>query len=205
MRKFSQACENNKGPILEVLQRYLSQDEVSASKQATILEIGSGTGQHAVFFSQHLPWLQWQTADLAQSFDSINAWRDEAGSVNCLAPLELDLRESSWLSYRADNIFTANTLHIVSAELVARLINGAAAILDDGGYLFVYGPFSYNGRFTSNSNARFNEWLQQRDPDSAIRDFETVNGLAQKAGLRLVEDNAMPANNRLLVFRMQAG
>lgn len=200
MKQFSQACENNKAPILVVLQRYL-QSLQQQNALLRVLEIGSGTGQHAAYFSEQMPGVQWQPTDLPQSFVSINAWREAVDASNCMEPAELDLRNDNWLSYEADHVFTANTLHIVSLSLVERLIKGVAALLKSGGYLFIYGPFNYSGRFTSDSNAQFNDWLMQRDPDSGIRDFEHIEHAAMMSGLQLVEDNAMPANNRLLVFR----
>lgn len=191
-KPFSQACENNKGPILAVLQQHLR-------GRARLLEVGSGTGQHAAWLSGQLPAILWQPSDVAANLPGIRAWCDDTGHANLLPPICLDVRDS-WPDGPYDAIFTANTFHIMSRTLVQRCIGQAAQCLAPDGQLFVYGPFNYQGQFTSASNARFNDWLQQRDPDSAIRDIEWVCEQMQAHGLRLQHDHAMPANNRLLVF-----
>ncbi len=196
-KPFSQACENNKQPILEVLQRHFV-------KVSTVLEVGSGTGQHAVFFGEQLPQVQWQTADLPEFHSGICAWLEAAQAEgrcnNVTPPLALEAA-GRWPEQAYDAVFSANTLHIMSWENVTHFFPGASSCLKSGGLLCVYGPFNYNGQFTSESNARFNNWLQQQNAYSAIRDFEAVNKLAAEQQLELVEDNAMPANNRLLVWR----
>lgn len=192
-KPFSQACENNKGPILEVLQQHLREP-------ATLLEIGSGTGQHAAWLPRFLPWLRWQPSDVAAHLPGIRAWLDEAQLDNVLAPIELDVSQH-WPDQRFDALFSANTFHIMAWPLVQRCIREGAARLNDRGWFLVYGPFNYAGQFTSGSNARFNDWLQARDPRSAIRDQEQVLAEMATAGLALVQDHPMPANNRLLVFR----
>lgn len=192
-KPFSQACENNKGPILEVLQQHLKEP-------GTLLEIGSGTGQHAAWLARFLPWLRWQPSDVAAHLPGIRAWLDEAQLDNVLAPLELDVSQH-WPAQSFDALFTANTFHIMAWPLVQRCIREGAARLNDRGWFLVYGPFNYNGQFTSDSNARFNDWLQARDPLSAIRDQEKVVAEMAGVGLTLVQDHPMPANNRLLVFR----
>ena len=192
-KPFSQACENNKGPILEVLQQHLK-------APGTLLEIGSGTGQHAAWLPRFLPWLRWQPSDVAAHLPGIRTWLDEAQLDNVLAPLELDVSQH-WPAQSFDVLFTANTFHIMAWPLVQRCIREGAARLNDRGWFLVYGPFNYAGQFTSDSNARFNDWLQARDPDSAIRDQEKIVAEMGAAGLALVQDHPMPANNRLLVFR----
>lgn len=191
-KPFSESCERNKDPILGSLR------EVFA-RPARILEIGSGTGQHAVHFAAALPHVVWQTSDLPANHPGIRAWLDDAGLANVLAPIVLDV-DSSWPAQVYDGIFTANTLHIVSWDLAQKLLAGAARLLKQDGRLAIYGPFNYCRAFTSDSNARFDEWLKNRDPVSGIRDFEAVVNCAEINGLRLEADNAMPANNRLLVF-----
>lgn len=192
-KPFSQACENNRAPILEVLQQHLKEP-------GALLEIGSGTGQHAAWLPRFLPWLRWQPSDVAAHLPGIRAWLDEAQLDNVLAPIELDVSQH-WPDQQFDALFSANTFHIMAWPLVQRCIREGAARLREHGWFLVYGPFNYNGQFTSDSNARFNDWLQTRDPLSAIRDQEKVVAEMGAAGLALVQDHPMPANNRLLVFR----
>jgi len=165
-----------------------------------VLEIGSGTGQHAVHFARGLPHLVWQASDLAQHLPGIRAWRGEAALPNLPEPVELDLNQERWPEVHADAVFTANTLHIVSWPQVQILFERAARLLPARGVLAVYGPFNYAGRFTSDSNARFDAILRERDPASGIRNFEAVDELARTHGLVLERDVAMPANNRTLVW-----
>lgn len=189
----SEACERNKGPILEIL-------AVALSEAESVLEIGSGTGQHAVHFGAALPHLTWQTTDLPENHAGINMWLKDAGLPNVLAPLVLDVSKDGWPVTAIDAVFTANTLHIMSWPQVGYLFSGVGRILTPGGRLCIYGPFNYNGAFTSDSNARFDAMLRTRDPASGIRDFEAVRELGSRNGLVLDADHEMPANNRLLVF-----
>ena len=191
---FSQACENNKRPILEVLQRYLVDVE-------DVLEIGSGTGQHAAFFAGKFPHLQWQPSDLPENHAGIQQWLDTAGVPNAIPPLTLDVTSPVWPVNRVSAVFSANTAHIMAWPAVQSFVAGVGRVLAPGGLFLLYGPFNYDGNYTSESNARFDQWLAQRDPRSAIRDFEAIDREARAAALRLVEDVAMPANNRLLVWR----
>ncbi|WP_057830572.1 DUF938 domain-containing protein [Colwellia sp. TT2012] len=199
---FSQACENNKQPIFTVLQG-------AFAKTKRVLEIGSGTGQHGVFFAEHLPQLCWQPSDLLVNHASINYRRQSSGLTNLLAPIVLDLEQpwqavltKSSLQGIIDGVFTANTLHIVSCSLVSKFFTGVKQNLVKGGVLCIYGPFNYQRKFTSQSNANFDLWLKGRDEESGIRDIEWIENLAHEAGLFLLSDNPMPANNRLLVFIM---
>lgn len=193
-KPFSQACENNKGPILSVLERVFSDCE-------SVLEVGSGTGQHAVHFAPRLPHLVWQTSDLAHNHAGINAWLEDYPADNLLPPVVFDADHPPCLSKPVDAIYTANTCHIMAWSSVVNLFAAMKTLLSSDGILAIYGPFNYNGQFTSDSNARFDQWLKQRAQHQGIRDFEAVNNLAQHIGLELVEDNAMPANNRLLIWR----
>lgn len=202
MKPFSQACENNKDPILGIIAPLL-QD------RSALLEIASGTGQHACYFAGRLPHLLWQTSDLAENHAGIRAWLADA-PANALAPLLLDVNSTDWglqHSPVADTqgqvpaIFTANSLHIMAWSAVQNFFRGVAKVLQSQGLLMIYGPFNYAGGYTSDSNARFDQWLKERDPRSAIRDFEAVNELAALAGLSLTADHSMPANNRLLVWQ----
>lgn len=182
-----------------------------------VLEIGSGTGQHAVHFATQLPHLTWQPADLAENLPGIELWRaeatlrpspspaaaeQEAGLPNLLPPLMLDVNQPQWPDTGADAVFSANTLHIMSSWPEVRLFfAGVGRLLPATGVLAVYGPFNYGGRTTSESNARFDRWLRSQDPRSGIRDFEAVDALAAGQRLVLERDAAMPANNRTLVWR----
>lgn len=192
---FSQACENNKIPIVEQLKKIFT----TTSK---VLEVGSGTGQHAVFFAAQLPHLIWQPTDLTVNHYGINAWRNELPSPNLKPPLELDV-SAAWPVVQVDGIFTANTLHIMSWELVKLFFQGVGKHLALQGRLVVYGPFKYQGQFTSESNAQFDLWLKAHDSARGVRDIEDVVQLAQSVGLALISDTVMPANNQLLVFEKQ--
>lgn len=194
-KPYSQACENNKNYILKVLQPAL-QNAVS------VLEIGSGTGQHSVFFAQQLPHLQWYTSDREVNHQGIKLWHDEVKLANLHPPLLLDLNDP-WPVNKVDAIYTANTFHIVSWELITRFFAAVKQHLNVQGIVCVYGPFKYKGEFTSPSNKEFNSMLQSRDPLSGIRDFEAVEQLAIQSGLKLLSDTMMPANNQLLIFKRQ--
>ena len=185
MRKYSEASERNRAPIIEVLKKAFANNK-------RVLEIGSGTGQHAAYFAPELPHLVWQASDVAENLPDIREW------VQDPPPIELDV-DKPWPEVEADAVFSANTCHIMSWPQVERLFAGIGRLRPE--VLALYGPFNYSGRHTSESNARFDAMLRGRDPLSGIRDFEKVNALAEVAGLALAEDNAMPANNRLLVWR----
>lgn len=193
-KPFSQASENNKGPILEVLQRVFA-------NRTHVLEIGSGSGQHAVFFAEQLPHLQWQPTDREDNHAGIRAWLNEAPQPNLADVLALDIRSHDMPSLPIDAAFSANTAHIMSWPTAQLMVQKVAAALPQGGIFALYGPFNYAGEFTSESNANFDQYLRQGDPEQGIRDFEKINEVAELAGLQLQEDNAMPANNRLLVWR----
>jgi cyclopropane fatty-acyl-phospholipid synthase-like methyltransferase len=193
MKLFSESCEQNKAPILEVLQ------EVFKDRK-TVLEIGSGSGQHAVYFAQHLPHLSWQPSDRAENLPSIHAWAAEVMLDNLCTPIELDVVNQPWNVQTVDALFTANSLHIMSWGMVERFFKGLDNILETSGKLLIYGPFSYAGAHTSVSNARFDQYLKQQNPLSGVRDFEDINRLACQQGLSLVKDYEMPANNRCLLW-----
>jgi len=217
-KPFSPSCERNRQPILAVLREHFEDCR-------EVLEIGSGTGQHAVHFAAAMPWLTWQCSDRREHLPGIRQWLDEAALPNTPTPLELDVtRAAGPAAGRFDAVFCANVLHIMSwAEVEAFFAlvdsvlgqsSGASSALRGGdgngsgassalrgGVLVVYGPFNYGGGYTSDSNRDFDGWLKARDPRSGIRDFEAVDALAERIGLRLVRDVAMPANNRCLVWR----
>jgi SAM-dependent methyltransferase len=197
VKRSSDACERNRAPILAILRR------VFADRRA-VLEIGSGTGQHAAYFAPELAHLSWQPSDVADNLPSIRAWREDAADPRPLEPIELDV-DRPFPALQVDAIFTANTLHIISWPQVERLFGGIDRLLPAGGVLAIYGAFKYGGKHTAPSNAEFDAWLRGRDPKSGQRDIEAVTALAKEHALVLEEDNAMPANNRLLVFRKAHG
>ena len=192
MKRFSDACERNREPILQVLRRVFAD-------RKSVLEIGAGTGQHAAYFAPALPHLAWQPSDVAENLPSIRLWREAAQARRLAEPIELDV-DQPFPKLAIDAVFSANTCHILSWPQVERLFAGVGALLPSGGVLALYGPFNYGGKPTSPSNAEFDAWLRGRDPESGVRDFEAIVALAARHGLVLEEDNAMPANNRLLVF-----
>jgi hypothetical protein len=196
-KPYSSSCDENQGPILQVLGPLLA----SSSR---LIEIGSGTGQHAVYFSAHLPHLTWQATDRAEYLPGIRLWRGDAGLPNLPEPLELDVT-GPWPCGNYDAAFSANTVHIMGDAEVAALFAGLPAVLTAGAPFALYGPFNYGGRYTSDSNARFDAWLKARDPLSGIKDRDTLVTLGKANGLSLTEDHPMPCNNRILVFRRQDG
>jgi cyclopropane fatty-acyl-phospholipid synthase-like methyltransferase len=191
-KPWSAACERNREPILGVLLQHFSD-------RRRVLEIGSGTGQHAVHFAAALPQLIWQPSDRVENLAGIGSWLDQARLANVLQPLELDVN-GRWPAGEYDAIFSANTLHIMSWPEVVQLFTQLPAVMTPQAKLVVYGPFNYGGRYTSDSNAAFDRSLKATVPHRGIRDFEAVDALAQGMGLRLLEDRAMPANNRCLVW-----
>lgn len=192
-KPFAPACERNRAPILAVLRTHFAD-------RRDVLEVGSGTGQHAVHFAAALPWLRWHCSDIAANLSGIRLWLDEAALPNTPPPFALDVR-GPWPTQRFDAVFTANTLHIVGWAEVEALFAGLDRVLAEDGVFVVYGPFNEGGDYTSDSNRAFDAWLKARDPRSGIRDVEAVHALAAGLGLRLVEDVAMPAHNRCLVWR----
>ena len=198
MKQFSEACIQNREPILSVLR-----ETFAAARH--VLEIGSGTGQHAVYFSRHLPHLRWQTSDLEENHAGINAWLHEAALNNTLPPFTLNVTDVSWTESTPestyDGVFSANTTHIMSWPAVQEMFTGIGKLLETDARFCLYGPFNYNGSYTSDSNRRFDIWLKERDPASGIRHFEALNELALSNGMRLETDFEMPVNNRLLVWK----
>ncbi len=193
-KPYAPACDRNREPILAALREHFAE-------RRRVLEIGSGTGQHAVYFASAMPWLTWQCSDVEANLSGILQWLDEAALPNTPAPIVLDVARGPWPAQRFDAVFSANTLHILGWAEVEALFAGLDAVLAQDAVLVVYGPFNYGGAYTSDSNRAFDGWLQARDPKSGIRDFEAVDALARGIGLRLVADAAMPANNRCLVWR----
>ena len=191
-KPFSQACENNKQPILAVLRQYLT-------TPGSLLEVGSGTGQHAAYLSAQLPYIHWQPTDVAEHLPGIQQWCQEADQPNLAAPIAFDVTQKMPCPAPHDHLFSANTLHIMSWEAVESFFNLLPNLVKPSGYVFFYGPFKYRGQYTSPSNADFDVWLKQRAPHQGIRDFEAIAELADQAKLDLLEDVSMPANNQTLV------
>lgn len=188
------SCARNREPILAVLRSHFAD-------RTRVLEIGSGTGQHAVYFAAALPQLSWQASDRAENLAGIGAWLEEAGLPNLLPPLELDVA-GAWPMNRFDAIFSANTLHIMPWSEVELMFRQLPGIMTGNAKLAIYGAFKYRGSFTSESNQAFDAQLKARAAHQGIRDFEAVDALAAKAGLRLLEDIDMPSNNRCLIWQM---
>jgi cyclopropane fatty-acyl-phospholipid synthase-like methyltransferase len=167
---------------------------------SSVLEIGSGTGQHAIYFAKKMPHLTWYTSDCKPYLEGINMWLTDAALPNVKPPFELDVSASKWPLMTVDAIFTANSIHIMHPRDVVNFIIGAGRLLSREGCLVIYGPFNYGGQYTSESNARFDQWLKARDPQSGVKHFEEVVSLANDSGMKLANDYDMPANNRILHF-----
>ncbi len=196
-KPYAEACDQNRDPILAVI-------EPLFRDRRGVLEIGSGTGQHAVYFAKKLSHLHWYTSDRREYHAGIQAWLDDASLSNLEPPLLLDVTQASWPGLKVDTVFSANTCHIMHLAEVDVLFSRVGGLLPAAGLFALYGPFNYGSRYTSASNARFDDWLKERDPESGIRDFEYLNELAAKAGLELLEDYPMPMNNRLLCWQKRS-
>ncbi len=193
-KPFAESSEQNKAPILAVLRQVLAQAH-------DVLEIGSGTGQHAVYFARQLPNLTWQPSDVAENLPGIELWIQEAQLPNLKSPVVLDVARSEWPTGQFDAAFSANTAHIMAWPEVESMFHGVAGILRRGGRFCLYGPFNYGGRYSAPTNERFDAWLKSRDPDMGVRDLDDLRLLAQLDGLELETDFEMPADNRTLVWR----
>lgn len=198
MKPFSESCVQNQAEICGILQ-----DLLGNNKQ--VLEIASGTGQHAVYFAERLPHLIWQTSDVEEYHQGINQWLNEAALENTRAPICLDVSKDSWPEYNGsevsiDAIFSANAVHIMGWENVVDYFHYGAQLLEEHGLFMLYGPFNYDEKYTSDSNERFDEWLKSRNPESAIRNFETLDELANKNKMKIKHDFEMTANNRILCW-----
>ena len=195
-KPYSEACDENKVPILAVIG--------SLFKDAgTLLEVGTGTGQHAAFFAAALPRLTWQTSDIPAHLPGIRLWLDEAGLPNLPPPLALDVT-ADWPAGPFDGVFSANTAHIMGEPEVAAMFRGVGRVLTPGGRFALYGPFSVGGRHRSGSNARFDAWLRERDPRMGVRDLDHLRRLGEESGLELVDDVPMPVNNQTLIWEKVA-
>lgn len=196
MKPHSAACERNRDPILQVLRQWFTQP-------GAVLEIGSGTGQHAVHFAEHLPHLQWQPTDCEGNLPAIRMWVEESASSNLRAPQKLDVRDSEWPLATADYVFSANTAHIMSWQEVELMFAGVGRMLRERGLFCLYGPFNREGRFTSESNREFDASLRAHDPTMGLRDDQALRALGRHNGLVFTAEHALPANNRMLVWTKQ--
>jgi len=193
-KPIAEACLRNQQPIAEKLVQLLP-------NAGYLLELGSGTGQHAVYCAQRLPHINWQPSDVQQNLAGINSWVDDAALANILPTIELDV-DQPWPIHRADYVFTANTIHYISLDSVKNLFAGVSNILPKKGLFIAYGPVNENGEYTSEGNVRLDAWLKGSvNPLAGIKDLELLKSLAALEQLTLVDNIAMPANNRLLVIQ----
>jgi cyclopropane fatty-acyl-phospholipid synthase-like methyltransferase len=183
----------NQNAILEVI-------SVEFQDCKAVLEIGSGTGQHAIFFASQMSWLTWQTSDLVANHHGINAWLEDADLDNVKAPLVLDVEEPLQTDDKFDAVFSANTAHIMSIAAVESMFSTAGRCLIGGGRFCLYGPFSQNGKFSSDSNREFDANLRSQDPAMGIRDLEILDGFAETSGLHRTSLYAMPSNNMISIW-----
>lgn len=198
MKQHAPATARNRAPILAVLRQWLP-------PRGLVLEIASGTGEHAAFFAAGLPGREWQPSDAdPAALSSIAAWREQAGCANLRPPMRLDVRATMWPVDRADSMFCANMIHIAPWECTLGLMAGAGRVLGAGGVLVLYGPFRVGGRHTAISNEAFDADLKARNPLWGVRDLEAVGACAQEAGLDHVDTIPMPANNLCVVWRRRA-
>ena len=193
-KPYAESCDQNRDPILAVLKKHLA-------LPMTVLEIGSGTGQHGVYFSRALPHLQWQLSDRQENIAGISMWHKDAELCNLKPPIVLDVSERNWPSLDVQAVFSANTAHIMGWNAVEAMFEGIGKLLPEKGYFLLYGPFNYNGKYTSESNKRFDAWLKTQNPTRGVRDFESLHALAKDNSMVLEEDIPMPENNRILLWK----
>ena len=189
------ASGRNRDAILEVI-------KTEFSTCHSVLEIGSGTGQHAIYFADAMPWLQWQTSDLAENNPGIDSWIADSSLENIRRPMVLDVEHAGGIDGNYDGIFSANTAHIMSVDGVRCMFDVVGRVLSPGGTFCLYGPFNQDGKFTSESNERFDQSLRSRDTAMGIRDLQELEGFAAGVAMRRVRRYAMHANNMLVVWRM---
>lgn len=188
------ACDRNQEPILDILKQVISPENKS------LFEIGSGTGQHAIFMAPHFPNIWWTTSDVVANAKLIKENLQAANIPNIKGPFQFEVGKDDFPRVPYDLVFTANTFHIMSWKNCKTLMKALGTRLREGSQVIIYGPFNYNGQFTSESNAAFDKMLKERNPESGIRAFEDVNNNMQKNGFTLYKDYEMPANNRTLVY-----
>lgn len=195
-KPFSQACENNQAPITAVLEKIWPEPR-------EILEIGTGTGQHAVYIAKHMPHLSWQPSEQDDDFSGMQMWFDESKLKNIKPPLVINVADQPWPVSQIEGVFTANTLHIMSWENVICFFQRLGQYLLPGCNFVSYGPFNKQGQYTSESNALFDLRLKQQNPLSGIRHIEDLTVLGKENGLLLTDEIDMPANNKILVWQSQ--
>jgi SAM-dependent methyltransferase len=193
-KPYAEACDRNRDPILAALRDLFEESRA-------VLEIGSGTGQHAAWFAARLPHLEWYPSDRAPELPGIRAWTEDAGLANLHPPRELDVTAQIWPAPIVDAVFSSNTAHIMHLPEVRCMFAGVGALLPGNGLFALYGPFNYSGRYTSDSNARFDDMLKTRDPEMGLRNVEDLDAMARAANMIRRHDFEMPANNRLLCWR----
>ncbi|HXH75657.1 MAG TPA: DUF938 domain-containing protein [Bacteriovoracaceae bacterium] len=193
-KPFSAASERNQGPILQILKQFITKTD------QRLLEVGAGTGQHAVYFAPEFPWMEWHPTDLSRNFLGMQQWFNEARIPTIQKPVRLDVNTDDFPKVKFDVVYTANTLHIMHWKECKSFFKLLGHRLREGSRVFIYGPFKYDGQFTSSSNEEFDQQLKSRDPLSGIRSFEDVNGAMIKNGFELILDEDMPANNQMLVY-----
>ena len=194
-KPYSSSCERNYKVICDVLKK------VIGNNHKNLLEVGSGTGQHAVYIAPQFPHITWTTSDLKLNHEGINLWLQEANISNIKGPLELEIGKNDFPDGNFDVVYTANTLHIMDWDKGKMFMELCGKNLNKDALVIIYGPFNYNGAYTSQSNASFDTFLKERDPLSGIRSFEEVNENLSSRGFTLLNDFEMPANNRTLCFK----
>ncbi len=194
MLPYSQACECNKTPILEVLTEYLKSGDC-------ILEIGSGTGQHAEYFANSMPDIIWQPSDQSCYLSGLKQRFDALALVNIKPVFELDVCQYDWSQHRYDAVFSANTLHIMSEAAGKLFLSNVSQAIKLGGLLIIYGPFCYDGAYTSDSNQAFDAYLRSEDAEQGIRHFDSVALCLRQGGFSLLQDRSMPSNNQCLIWK----
>ncbi len=194
-KPFSNACERNQEPILEVMKEFITKEH------KRLIEVGSGTGQHAVFLAPHFPWLEWHPTDVSNKLSGIKLWLSESKIPNVKLPVRLEVGKDDFPKLKFDVVFTANTFHIMHWKECKSLMKLLGHRLRENSLVFIYGPFKYNGEFTSQSNEEFDRSLKERDSLSGVRSFEDVNQNMAKNGFEIICDYDMPANNRMLVYK----
>ena len=193
-KPFSKYCENNKQPILEVIAQYFTDDGV-------VLEIGSGTGQHAMYFAEKLPHIYWQTSERSDHIEGVNQWLNAYRKYNLGRPFEIDVKQDKWPIDKVKGIFSANTSHIMRWQSVEKMFQHSGELLLPSHYFCLYGPVNINGEYTSDSNKQFDQFLRSDNPKMGLRNLEDLQELAKTNGLEFVQKHDMPANNFIMVWQ----